>query len=355
MPTPDFILALREKVGTDLLWLTGASAVVRNDRGEVLLGRRADTGEWAVVSGILEPGEQPAAGLVREVEEETGVVVRIEALVAVETMPEQGYPNGDRAQYLDLCFLARHVSGEARVNDDESLEVGWFAVDALPEPLAETSHRRLERALAHEGRTWFEGAPAGFDRGPAVPGAARPTRPEALTRLPAGDRDVVLRRAVRTDVPAIVQLLADDVLGSGREQGRELAPYLDAFEDVDADPAHLLVVLEADGAVAGTMQLTFLPGLSRGGALRSQVEAVRVAPSLRGHGLGEAMLRWGIEESRRRGCAIVQLTTDKRRSDAQRFYVERLGFAMSHEGLKLDLGGERPGGSAATTSPRLGA
>ena len=333
MPTPDFILALREKVGTDLLWLTGVSAVVRNDRGEVLLGRRVDTGRWALVSGILEPGEQPAAALAREVEEETGVVARIEALVSVETMPEQGYPNGDRAQYLDLCFLARHVSGEARVNDDESLEVGWFAVDALPEPLAETSHRRLERALAHEGRTWFAACtpPEAAARG------SRPARPEALTRLPAGDRDVVLRRAVRTDVPAIVQLLADDVIGSGREQGRDLASYLDAFEDVDADPAHLLVVLEADGAVAGTMQLTFLPGLSRGGARRSQVEAVRVAPSLRGHGLGEAMLRWGIEESRGRGCAVVQLTTDKRRSDAQRFYVERLGFTMSHEGLKLDL------------------
>jgi len=329
MPTPDFILALRAKVGTDLLWLTGVSAVVRNERGEVLLGRRVDTGEWALVSGILEPGEQPAVGLAREIEEETGVVARIDALVSVEAQPEQGYPNGDRAQYLDLCFLATHVSGEARVNDDESLEVGWYALDALPQPLAASARRRLERALAHEGRTWFatETAPPEPARAPA----------EVLAELPAGERRVVLRRAVRTDVPAIVQLLADDMIGSGRESGRDLAAYLDAFEDVDADPAHLLVVLEADGAVAGTMQLTVLPGLSRGGALRSQVEAVRVSPSLRGNGLGEAMLRWAIEESRRRGCVLVQLTTDKRRSDAQRFYVERLGFTMSHEGLKLDL------------------
>jgi ADP-ribose pyrophosphatase YjhB (NUDIX family)/ribosomal protein S18 acetylase RimI-like enzyme len=338
MPTPDFILALRDKVGTDLLWLTGVSAVVRNDRGEVLLGRRVDTGQWALPSGILEPGEQPAVGLAREIEEETGVLARVEALVAVETLAEQAYPNGDRAQYLDLCFLARHVAGEARVNDDESLEVGWYAVDGLPEPLATSARHRLERALAHEGVTWFATGPAvGPTPAPAVPRPARGL-PDVLAELPAGDRAVLLRRAVRTDVPAIVQLLADDVIGSGRESGRDLASYLDAFEDVDADPAHLLVVLEADGAVAGTMQLTFLPGLSRGGALRSQVEAVRVAPSLRGHGLGEAMLRWGIEESRRRGCAVVQLTTDKRRSDAQRFYVERLGFAMSHEGLKLDLG-----------------
>jgi ADP-ribose pyrophosphatase YjhB (NUDIX family)/GNAT superfamily N-acetyltransferase len=353
MPTPDFILALRDKVGTDLLWLTGVSAVVRNERGEVLLGRRVDSGEWALVSGILEPGEQPAIGLVREIEEETGVVARVEALVSVETQPEQGYPNGDRAQYLDLCFLATHVSGEARVNDDESLAVGWYAVDALPEPLADSARRRLERALAHEGRTWFATAevpPAGAPGAAGEPVAARGAR-EVLTRLPATGREVVLRRAVRTDVPAVVALLADDVIGSSRESGRDLASYLDAFEDVDADPAHLLVVLEADGAVAGTMQLTFLPGLSRGGARRSQVEAVRIAPSLRGHGLGEAMLRWAIEESRRRGCVIVQLTTDKRRSDAQRFYVERLGFAMSHEGLKLDLVNAGPAAPARTTAP----
>ncbi len=326
MPTPDFILALREKVGTDLLWLTGVTAVVRNDRGEVLLGRRADNGQWALVSGILEPGEQPAVGLVREIEEETGVVARIEALTSVRTLPEQGYPNGDRAQYLDLCFLARHVSGQARVNDDESLEVGWFAVDALPEPLMERARERLERALAYDGSTWYAD----------VPSLDAPV-PKALAVLPAGDREVVLRRAVRADVPGIVHLLADDVIGAGREGGRDLAGYSAAFEAVDADPAHLLVVLEADGAVGGTMQLTFLPGLSRGGALRCQVEAVRVATRLRGLGVGEAMLRWGIEESRRRGCALVQLTTDKRRSDAQRFYAERLGFVRSHEGLKLDL------------------
>src|SRR5215218_3207399 len=136
MPTPDFVLALRERLGHDLLWMTGVTAVVRDDRGRVLLGRRADNGNWGLVSGILEPGEQPAVGLLREVEEETGVTARIEALVGVWSQPEVTYPNGDRAQYLDVCFLARHVSGEARVNDDESTEVGWFALDALPEGLA---------------------------------------------------------------------------------------------------------------------------------------------------------------------------------------------------------------------------
>src|SRR5690349_22377987 len=114
MPTPDFILALRDKVGTDLLWLTGVSAVVRNDRGEVLLVRRADNGQWALVSGILEPGEQPAEGLLREIEEETGVVATVDALTGGWTLPPIEYPDGDRAQYLDLCFLATHVSGEDR-------------------------------------------------------------------------------------------------------------------------------------------------------------------------------------------------------------------------------------------------
>ncbi|GAB3066937.1 GNAT family N-acetyltransferase [Pedococcus soli] len=350
MPTPDFILALRDKVGTDLLWLTGVTAVVRNDGGEVLLGRRADNGQWALVSGILEPGEQPAVGLAREIEEETGVVARIEALTSVWTLPEQGYPNGDRAQYLDLCFLARHLSGEARVNDDESLEVGWFAVDALPEPLMDRARVRLERALAFDGTTWFDTdeatSAAGTTGDPyaAVPGPGDPAR-RPLATLPAGAGEVVLRRAVRTDVPAIVNLLADDEIGAGREDGHDLTGYLAAFDAIDADRGHLLVVLESGDAVVGTMQLTFLPGLSRGGAWRSQVEAVRVAASQRGHGLGEAMLRWGIEESRRRGCAVVQLTTDKRRTDAQRFYVERLGFARSHEGLKLALGDPgSPGG-----------
>lgn len=157
MPVPEFVLALREHVGHGVLWLSGVTAVVRNDRGEVLLGRRADTGQWALVSGILEPGEQPAVALLREIEEETGVVAQVEALAAVWTMPEVTYANGDRARYLDLCFLCRYVSGEARVNDDESLEVGWFGIDALP-GMMPRSRVRLERALAYDGTTWFESA-----------------------------------------------------------------------------------------------------------------------------------------------------------------------------------------------------
>jgi 8-oxo-dGTP pyrophosphatase MutT (NUDIX family) len=148
MPIPDFVTDLRRHVGTELLWLSGVSAVVFDDADRILLGRRSDTGRWAVISGILDPGEQPALAAVREVAEETGVSARVEALTSVHTGAALTYPNGDRAQYLDLTFWCRYTGGEARVADDESLEVGWFAVDALPEPLADSSVQRIADTLA---------------------------------------------------------------------------------------------------------------------------------------------------------------------------------------------------------------
>ena len=154
-----------------------------------------------------------------------------------------------------------------------------------------------------------------------------------------GSVPVVLRRALLADVAAIVDLLAADQLGASRDGVRDagdLAAYEAAFRAIDADPAQLLVVAEAAGRVIGTLQLTFIPGLSRRGALRAQIEAVRVASTFRGAGLGSAMLGWAIDEARRRGCALVQLTTDKSRADAQRLY-QRLGFVASHEGMKLKL------------------
>jgi GNAT superfamily N-acetyltransferase len=147
-----------------------------------------------------------------------------------------------------------------------------------------------------------------------------------------------LRGATRrgADVPAIVALIAADQIGATRDGG-ELEPYERAFAAIDADPAQLLVVVtDADGAVVGTLQLTFIPGLARRGALRAQIEAVRIDERLRGRGLGQALFEWAIAEARRRGCALVQLTTDKRRADAHRFYG-RLGFTASHEGFKLRL------------------
>ena len=148
---------------------------------------------------------------------------------------------------------------------------------------------------------------------------------------------VELRRATAADLVALVALLADDELGARREAtDGYLEPYRAAFDLVDADPAHILVVAADGDVVAGTLQLSLLPGLSRRGALRAQIEGVRVASGARSRGIGAAMLRWAIEEARRRGCALVQLTTDKTRTDAGRFY-ERLGFIATHEGLKLQL------------------
>jgi ADP-ribose pyrophosphatase YjhB (NUDIX family) len=161
MPIPDFVLALRARVGNELLWMPGVSAVVVHEDGRLLLGRRADNGMWAVVSGILEPGEQPAPAALREVLEETGIVAVVEGLASVSSDPETvRYANGDRAQYLDLTFLCRAVGGaDPRVADDESTAVGWFAVDALPEPLMKSSTARIAHALAYrahpEDGTWF--------------------------------------------------------------------------------------------------------------------------------------------------------------------------------------------------------
>lgn len=144
------------------------------------------------------------------------------------------------------------------------------------------------------------------------------------------------REAVRSDVPAIVALLTDDPLGAGRELSVDADRYSQAFDAISRDPNQLLSVACIGDVVVGTMQLTFIPGMSRGGATRGQIEAVRVASSHRGKGIGEALFAWAIEQCRERGCSIVQLTSDRQREDAHRFY-ERLGFAASHVGFKLVL------------------
>jgi ribosomal protein S18 acetylase RimI-like enzyme len=150
--------------------------------------------------------------------------------------------------------------------------------------------------------------------------------------------DVVFRSATVDDLPAIVALLMDDPLGKLREDlSTPLNPaYLAAFEAIERDPNQLLAVADEAGEVVGCLQLSFLPGLSHLGMWRGQIEAVRVASSRRGSGIGKAMIQWAIEQCRGRGCGLVQLTTDKRRVDARRFY-EALGFKASHEGMKLAL------------------
>ncbi len=144
------------------------------------------------------------------------------------------------------------------------------------------------------------------------------------------------RPASGGDLPGIVALLADDPLGRGREAGPLDACYATAFAAIDADPNQLLAVAEIDAVLVGCLQLTFIPGLSRGGMWRGQIEAVRVAASRRGEGIGRQMLAWAIEQCRRRHCGLIQLTTDKTRPEAHRFYVA-MGFVASHEGMKLFL------------------
>lgn len=148
--------------------------------------------------------------------------------------------------------------------------------------------------------------------------------------------DLDIRPAVADDIPAIVALLADDPLGAQRESPDDLAPYLTALHRLAADPNQHLTVAVREGRVVGTLQLTVIPGLSRRGAVRSIVEAVRVHADERGSGLGTQLMEWAIDESRRQGCQLVQLTSDATRTDAHRFY-RRLGFTDSHVGFKLQL------------------
>lgn len=149
---------------------------------------------------------------------------------------------------------------------------------------------------------------------------------------------LTFRRAGRDDLEAIIALLADDDLGQSRERvSTPLDPaYLSAFDAIQSDPNQLLAILEDDAGVAGCLQISFIPGLSRLGMWRGQIESVRIARRRRGDGLGRTMIEWAIEQCRLRQCGLVQLTSDKARTDALRFY-ETLGFTDSHEGLKLAL------------------
>jgi GNAT superfamily N-acetyltransferase len=148
--------------------------------------------------------------------------------------------------------------------------------------------------------------------------------------------DLEFRPAASDDVPAIVAMLADDPLGAQRESPDDLTPYLTALERLSADPNQHLVVAVREGLVVGTLQLTVIPGLSRKGSTRSLIEGVRIHSDERGSGLGTLFIEWAIEESRRQGCQLVELTSDATRTDAHRFY-ERLGFTASHVGFKLAL------------------
>ncbi|WP_433317176.1 N-acetyltransferase family protein [Micromonospora sp. CA-269861] len=148
--------------------------------------------------------------------------------------------------------------------------------------------------------------------------------------------DVIYREAVRADLPAVIALLADDVLGKARDFTEVDEAYERAFAAIDADPRNQLIVAEQAGDLVGCLQITYIPGLGRHGSERSLIESVRVRSDRRGQGLGRDLMTWAVDQARQRGCALVQLTTDKTRQDAHRFYVS-LGFVASHEGMKLPL------------------
>lgn len=150
--------------------------------------------------------------------------------------------------------------------------------------------------------------------------------------------DIIFRLASRADLPAIVRMLADDELGSQREHYEDPLPdsYIKAFEQIDSDPNHELIVAELEEEVIGTLQLMFLPSISFQGGLRAQVESVRIDTKLRDQGIGSKLMKWVIERAKERGAHVVQLTTNNSRGDAHRFY-ERLGFRGSHLGMKLNL------------------
>jgi GNAT superfamily N-acetyltransferase len=244
-----------------------------------------------------------------------------------------------RALVTAVIALARTQS-IARVrctttNDNLPALGFWQAVGfrlTVLRPNAVGSARRLKPSIPHRG---YGGLPIGDE----LDLEFRLGAPLVLAELPLTGKTAVLREATAADVSAIVDLLRADQLGATRDGATsdgELKPYLRAFRAIESDPSHLLVVADDGTEVVATMQLSFLPGMARRGALRAQIEAVRVRADFRSLGLGTHMFSWAIAEARRRGCALVQLTTDKSRVDAHRFY-DRLGFVASHEGLKLHL------------------
>lgn len=168
MPIPPYIVRMRAHIGTGLLLLPGVSGVVRDASGRLLLARRSDNGRWSLPAGVIDPGEQPADAVLREIREETGVEVEITGVGGVATHPAV-YPNGDRCEFLNVWFRCRAVGGQARVNDDESTEVRWFPPDGLPE-LDDWARLRIGTATG-DRPTWY-----------AAPGERHPAlcQPDAL-------------------------------------------------------------------------------------------------------------------------------------------------------------------------------
>jgi ADP-ribose pyrophosphatase YjhB (NUDIX family) len=159
VPIPEFVVALREKIGHDLMWTPGVTAVVRRD-DQLLMVQRSDNLAWTPVTGVLDPGEEPAVGALREVLEESGVTARVDRLAAVSGDNWVTHVNGDRAVYLDLTFACTWVSGEPYAADDESVDARWWPIDALPE-MRPAMLARVEAGLSDEITTRFVVSPQG--------------------------------------------------------------------------------------------------------------------------------------------------------------------------------------------------
>ncbi len=170
-PVPDFVVDIRRKIGHDPLWLPGVTAVVRRGE-EVLLVKRSDNGQWAPVTGIVDPEEEPAVAAAREALEEAGVRISVDRLAATSVHGQIVHVNGDRAAYLDLTFACTWLSGAAHVADDESTDVRWWPIDALP-PMGEVMRQRIEAAWSDEREARF-----------VSPGAAAPTEPAPPRHVP---------------------------------------------------------------------------------------------------------------------------------------------------------------------------
>lgn len=153
MATPDFVLALRSAIGTDPLWLSGVTAVITRG-AELLLVRRADTLEWTPVTGVIDPGEHPASAAVREAKEEADIEIRVDRLASVGVSEQIIYGNGDQAQYLDLTFYCRWVSGEVFPADGENVAAAWFPLEELP-TIPDRYRHRIRAALSDETATRF--------------------------------------------------------------------------------------------------------------------------------------------------------------------------------------------------------
>ena len=211
-PVPEFVLALREKIGHDALWLPGVTAVVRR-ADQLLLVRRADNGQWTPITGIPDPGEEPAVAAVREALEETGVRIRVDRLAATGVHGEIVHANGDRATYLDLTFACTWLEGEAHVADDESSDVRWWPLSALP-PMSEIMTARIEAATSGETAARFVAPETADDLAPP-PVLAPPAPVLGVDACPGGWVGVVIdpeRRAsvfVAPDITGLVDLVRE--------------------------------------------------------------------------------------------------------------------------------------------------